>query len=85
MFGYQTSKITAYAIQDTMEKVNGYKQDAIPNVIVFHSLTNDIKNLSSSDYVHQMTASLVVVPFFWVDIFNVRGSKEQYSRFGRLF
>ena len=48
---YQTSKITAYAIQDTMEKVNGYKQDVIPNVIVFHSLTNDINILSSSDFI----------------------------------
>jgi len=32
-----------------MEKVNSYKQDVTPNVIVFHSLTNDIKFLSSSD------------------------------------
>ena len=45
---YQTSKITA--------KVNGYKQDVIPNVIAFHSLTNNIKNMLSSDYVHQMTS-----------------------------
>jgi lysophospholipase L1-like esterase len=50
---YQTSKITAYTIQ---EKVNGYKQDVIPDVIFFHSLTNDIQNLSSSDCVHQLTS-----------------------------
>lgn len=58
---YETIKKYAYTLMETEEMIDQMSEEDHPDVIVLHSLTNDVGNFSNEDCVHKMNNIVVKI------------------------